>query len=81
LYKYDLHVHTSETSHCGKVSASEMVDLYIREGYSGIVVTDHYSEGFFRKLGTLSWNEKVDSGIRGSDHNRDDLSTSGGEYC
>lgn len=66
MFKYDLHVHTDETSPCGKVRASEMVDLYINEGYSGVVVTDHYYKGYFEKhLGALGWDEKIDRYLEG----------------
>ena len=37
----DLHVHTSETSGCGKVPAAEMARLYKEAGYDGITITDH----------------------------------------
>lgn len=66
MFKYDLHVHTDETSSCGKVRASEMVDLYLKEGYTGVVITDHYYKGFFEKrCGSLNWNEKIDRYLEG----------------
>lgn len=42
-YKYELHCHTGCVSRCGRVQPEEIVKLYKKEGYSGIVVTDHYS--------------------------------------
>lgn len=42
-YKYELHCHTKMVSQCGKVKPSEVVRLYKEKGYSGIVVTEHYS--------------------------------------
>lgn len=42
-YKYELHCHTGCVSRCGRVEPEEIVKLYKKEGYSGIVVTDHYS--------------------------------------
>ena len=41
-FKLDIHVHTSETSSCGQVSAQEAVRLYEQAGYDGIIITDHY---------------------------------------
>ena len=41
MKKIDTHVHTSEVSKCGKLSALEMVDAYKRAGYDAIVITDH----------------------------------------
>jgi len=65
LYKYDTHVHTSETSPCGSISAKELVYLYKHEGFHGVVITDHYFDGFFESLGDISWNYKVDNYLIG----------------
>ena len=43
-YKYELHCHTKYGSRqCGRVEPKEIAKLYKQQGYSGIVVTDHYS--------------------------------------
>ena len=42
-YKYELHCHTSMVSQCGRVEPEEIVKLYKEKGYSGIVITEHYS--------------------------------------
>lgn len=44
VYKYDLHVHTSPVSKCGDLSPQEVVDAYATLGFSGIVITNHFSE-------------------------------------
>lgn len=41
MYKYDIHVHTMETSRCGHVKAKDMAASYKALGYDGICVTDH----------------------------------------
>ena len=41
MYRYELHLHTSETSKCGHVPAAEQVKTYHELGYTGICVTDH----------------------------------------
>ena len=41
MYRYELHLHTSETSKCGHVPAAEQVQTYHDLGYAGICVTDH----------------------------------------
>lgn len=46
-YKYELHSHTKETSQCAKISAEELVAKYKELGYSGIVITNHYSDFTF----------------------------------
>ena len=47
-YKYELHCHTGCVSQCGRVQPEEIVKLYKKKGYNGIVVTDHYSPLTFR---------------------------------
>lgn len=64
-YKYDLHVHTSEVSSCAKVEAKDMIHMYKEAGYQGVVVTDHYMECYFKKLGDKSWDEKIEEFLAG----------------
>lgn len=42
--KYEIHSHTTETSQCAKITAKELVEKYKESGYSGIVITNHYSD-------------------------------------
>ncbi len=42
-YIYEMHCHTGCTSRCGRVEPERIIELYRENGYSGIVVTDHYS--------------------------------------
>ena len=58
-YRYDLHVHTKESSACGQSTAAEMVDMYKSEGYTGIVITDHFHNGNTSVNRQLEWDEWV----------------------
>ena len=53
-YKYDTHVHTSMVSACASLTAEQIVDLYVQNGYTGIFITDHFIHGncheYIRKL-------------------------------
>lgn len=40
--KIDMHVHTAETSPCGKVDAADMLQMYKAAGYDAVVITDHF---------------------------------------
>lgn len=40
--KFETHLHTLESSPCGKVDAKTAVREYHRAGYDGLVVTDHF---------------------------------------
>ncbi|NMB97687.1 MAG: transposase [Clostridiaceae bacterium] len=64
-YKYDIHVHTSETSPCGKIDAVDVVRLYKEAGYTGIVITDHYYEAFFDKIPFSDWTAKIETYLKG----------------
>lgn len=58
-FKTELHAHTSEVSPCGHVTAPEVADRFIAEGYSSLVITNHYSRYIIDNLkGT--WGEKMD---------------------
>jgi len=56
LYKYELHAHTSECDRDAYLSACELVHLYKKAGYDGMVITDHYIERFY----TLWFPEEVE---------------------
>lgn len=64
-YKFDTHVHTSETSPCGRVTGAKLVRLYKESGYDGIVITDHYYSEYFESLGEKNWTEKTDIFLEG----------------
>ena len=65
-YIYEAHFHTADVSTCACLSAEEAVELYKNAGYSGVVVTDHFSqECFEEKYPGENWTEKVDYFLRG----------------
>lgn len=65
MYLYDVHVHTSETSPCGKVDAETLVCMYKTAGYDGLVITDHYCRDYFEALRAGSWKDKINQFLRG----------------
>ena len=63
-YLFDLHVHTSESSRCGRTSAADVVERYIGLEYDGICITDHMNKFCMdRRSGTHE--EKVASFLEG----------------
>ena len=42
-YKYEMHCHTGRISLCAKTEPKDLVRMYDKLGYSGLVLTDHYS--------------------------------------
>lgn len=41
--KIDLHVHSSDLSLCGRMSSHETIDRYIKAGFDGFVLTNHFN--------------------------------------
>lgn len=63
---FEMHFHTQETSPCGVVPAKDSVKAYKDAGYDGIVVTDHYFDGYFEKiLPDMPWTDKTDRWLQG----------------
>lgn len=56
MVKLDTHVHTSESSGCGRVDGADMARRYHEAGYDGIVITDH-----FLPLGAFAHSEPLDA--------------------
>lgn len=54
VFKTELHCHTKESSICGKVTAKDVVRAYIREGYSTLVLTDHYGHRHIGRFGEVN---------------------------
>ena len=59
MFKTETHLHTAETSPCGKVSAEEMVKRYYDAGYKTLFISDHFYTKYFQTLGDISSEEKV----------------------
>ena len=65
MYKYETHLHTSESSACGRNTGAEMVRACKRAGYSGAVITDHFFNGNCAVRRDLGWEERVRLFMRG----------------
>ena len=76
MYKYELHAHTSECDLVAKLSGGELVRAYADQGYSGIVITDHYFSIFFdwfrEELEGKSHKEILDRWLRGYESARNE---------
>ncbi len=44
-YLYETHCHTSVMSQCSQLAPQEMVELYLSNGYTGVIVTEHFLNG------------------------------------
>ena len=61
-YKYDLHVHTAPVSPCAEIDAETTVLNYKEIGFTGIVITNHFSRNVFND--SKSKNEWLESYIK-----------------
>lgn len=65
-YLYDPHTHTAETSKCGHLFAADVVDRYVRNGFSGLVVTDHLHPEYLSRIDTQhNWDMVMDHYLTG----------------
>ncbi len=64
-YKSDLHCHTIIVSRCADLALEEMIENYIKKGYSTMVITDHFSHATFEIKSELSWSEKCEFYLSG----------------
>lgn len=60
MYKYETHMHTREASACSDSSGAEMAEKYRAEGYTGIIVTDHFFNGNTSVPRGLPWKERIE---------------------
>lgn len=65
MFKTETHIHVSEVSTCSQLSAAEMVRLYHEAGYKTLIISDHFQQRSFDKLGGVSWAEYVDRFVSG----------------
>lgn len=65
MFYYELHLHTKETSRCGKSPAADMVRACKAKGFDGICVTDHFVNGYSWSAFGQNWQEKIDAYVKG----------------
>ena len=58
-YLYETHLHTSEVSACAVSTAAQQAAVYKRKGYTGIIVTDHFVNGYTTCPKNLPWEDKM----------------------
>ena len=62
--KIEMHAHTSQVSPCAWVPAAEVIRQYHKNGYQGIVITDHYNQPVIEGF-PGSWKEKAAAYLKG----------------
>lgn len=65
-YIYEVHLHTAQSSICGKTPAREYIPYYMDQGYDGIVVTDHFTGNLsYVADRNAPWKQQMDVYCRG----------------
>ena len=65
MYYYELHMHTSDTSRCGRSPAADMVAAYKQKGFTGVVVPDHLMNVQSHAEPETDWNRRVEKQLAG----------------
>ena len=71
-YLYETHLHTSQSSGCGKSRGHEYVKRYLDLGYTGIIITDHFYHGNCAVDRSLPWDKWVNKFCRGYEDAREE---------
>jgi len=58
-YLYETHMHTEEVSACARASGAKQAAVYKKMGYTGIIVTDHFINGYTTCPKNLPWEERM----------------------
>ena len=58
-YKYETHMHTAEVSACAVKYAAQQVAAYYKRGFTGIIVTDHFINGYTHCPKNVPWENKM----------------------
>ena len=65
-YRYEIHCHTSEASKCGRLAAADLVRLYKKIGYTGVIITDHFFNGNCAISNDIPWTQRLDLFSKGT---------------
>ena len=65
MYKYETHCHTKMISACASLTAEQIVELYVKNGYSGVFITDHFLNGNTTVDRRLPYKEQIDRFFEG----------------
>ena len=63
-FLFDIHVHTAESSNCGRVTAADAVKRYRTLGYDGLCITDHMNKQNAENRGN-TYEEKARDFLKG----------------
>lgn len=69
MYKTELHCHSAHVSTCAHATHEQIVDAYVRAGYTTIVSTEHINPWTFpRELEESTWLDRLNYFMDGYEH-------------
>jgi len=71
-FLYETHMHTCQSSACGRSTGKEQARYYHEMGYTGIIITDHFFGGNTAVDRTLPWAERIERFWRGYEDAREE---------
>ncbi len=57
-FRYDIHVHCAENSHCSPCPGAVIAEGYAKAGYTGFVMTNHFLDGYGRAYTPEEWERE-----------------------
>lgn len=65
MYRYETHLHTATVSACSYFQPQQVVDKFVRLGYRGVFVTDHFLNGNTTVNKALPYAEQIEKYCEG----------------
>ncbi len=69
MYKLETHCHSSVISKCSKLTPENLVELYISNGYNGVIITEHFLNSSACKVmqdfGSADYKTKIEKFCEG----------------
>lgn len=64
-YKYEVHMHTAQGSACSRINGEDYIAEFMRLGYDGMIVTDHFYHGNTAVSRSLPWEDYIENYCKG----------------
>lgn len=59
MIKIETHSHSAGGSRCGTVTSEQLIEEYLKAGYGGVVLTNHYCRSYYSKYPGQTHKEKI----------------------
>lgn len=63
MFKTELHCHSDDISACAKINVDDIIEKFTDNGYSTLVLSNHFNLGTMQHVNATSWNDWIDKYI------------------